>query len=83
MLLLLIKLYMHSYLKKKKKEKPELHELVKLHQFHRHSKTCRKYKIEAFRFKFGKFLGKETLVTEPLPESMSEEVKVLVLNKRK
>ena len=72
---------MHSYLKKK--EKPELHELVKLHQLHRHSKTCRKYKNEAFRFKFGKFFSKEKLVAKPLPENLAEEVKMLVLSKRK
>ena len=65
MLLLLIKLYMHSYLKKKK-EKLELHELVKLYQLHW------KYENEACRFKFGKFFSKETLVSEPLPESIPE-----------
>ena len=39
-------------------ENPELHNLVKLFQLHRHSKTCRKYKNELCRFKFGKFLSK-------------------------
>ena len=72
----------HAFLPKKK-IKPELHELVKLHQLHRHSKTCRKYKNKVFRFKIGKFFSKETLVAEPLPESMLEEVQVLVLSKRK
>ena len=71
---------MHSYLKK---NKPELQELVKLYQLHRHSKTCRKYKNKAFRFKFAKFSSKEILVGEHLPKSMLEEVKVLVLSKRK
>ena len=61
MLLLLIKLYMHPHLeKKKKKEKPEIHELVKLYQLHRHSKIWKKYKNEACRFKFGNFFSKET-----------------------
>ena len=64
-------------------ENPELHELVKLYQLHRHSKTCRKYKNEVCRFKFGKFFTKETLVGEPLPGSMAEEMKVLVLRKKK
>ena len=67
----------------KKKEKLELHKLVKLYQLHRHSKTYRKYKSEACRFKFVKFFSKETLVAEPLAESMPEEIKVLVLSKRK
>ena len=54
-----------------------------MYELHRHSKTCRKYKNKACTFKFGKFLSKETLVAEPLPESMPEEVKVLVLSKRR
>ena len=33
-------------------ENPELHELVKLYKLHTHSKTCRKYKNEVFRYKF-------------------------------
>ena len=73
---------MQSYLKKKK-EKPELHELVKLYQLHSHSKTCRMNKNEACRFKFGKIFSKQTLAAETLPERMPEEIKVLVLSKRK
>ena len=75
--------FIHAFLAEKKKEKPELHELVQLYQLHRHSKTCRKYKNEACRFKFGNFFSKETLVAETLPESMPEEIKLLVLSKRK
>ena len=71
----------HAYLPDRN-ENPELHELVKLYQLHRHSKTCRKYKNEVCKFKFGKFFTNETLVAEPLPESMPEEMKVLVLRKR-
>ena len=63
-------------------ENPEVHNLVKLYQLHRHSKTYRKYKSEPCRFKFGKLFAKETLVEEPLPENMPEEIKVLVLRKR-
>ena len=59
-------------------ENPELHNLVKLYQLHRHSGTCRKYKNEPCRFKFRKFFSKETLVVENIPE----EIKVLVLCKR-
>ena len=54
-----------------------------MYQLHRHSRTCRKYRNEACRFKFGKFFSKETLAAEPLPESVPEEVTVLVLTKRK
>ena len=56
----------HAFLPEKKKEKLELHELVKLYQLHW------KYENEACRFKFGKFFSKETLVSEPLPESIPE-----------
>ena len=63
-------------------ENPELHNLVKLYQLHRHSKTCGKYKKEPCRFKFRKFFSKETLVVEPLPENIPEKIKVLVLRKR-
>ena len=42
-----------------------------------------KYKNEVCRFKSGKFLNKETLVAEPMPENMPEKVKLLVLHKRK
>ena len=63
-------------------ENPELHNLVKLYQLHRHSRKCRKNKNEPCRFKFGKFFSKETIFSEPLPENVSEEIKVLVLRKR-
>ena len=41
---------------------PELHELVKLYQLHRHSKTCLKYKNEACRFQCGKLFSKQRIV---------------------
>ena len=63
-------------------ENPEVRNLVKLHQLLRHSKTCRKYKNEPYRFKFRKFFSKETIVAEPLRENMPEEIKVSVLRKR-
>ena len=46
------------------------------------SRTCRKYKNEPERFKFGKFFSKKTIVVGSLPENMPEEIKVLVLHKR-
>ena len=72
---------LHAFLPDRN-ENPELHELVKLYQLHRHSKTCRKYKNKVCRFKFGKVFPKKMLVAEPLPDSMPEEMKVLVLRKR-
>ena len=59
------------------------HNLVKLYQLHRHSRTCRKYGNEPCRFKFGKFFSKKkTIAATPLPENLPEEIKVLVLCKR-
>ena len=72
---------LHAFLPDRN-ENPELHELVKLYQLHRHSRTRRKYKNEVCRFKFGKIFPKKMLVAEPLPDSMPEEMKVLVLRKR-
>ena len=62
-------------------ENPELHDLVKLYQLHRHSRTC---KNEPCRFKFEKLFSKrkKKIVVEPLPENIPEKVKVLVLRKR-
>ena len=66
-----------------KNENPDLHELVKLYQLHRHSKTCHKYKNEVCRFHFGKFFSKQTIVAKPLPSDMPESIKHSVLVKRK
>ena len=46
----------HAFLPDRK-ENAELHNLVKLYQLHRHSRTCRKYKNELCRFKFGTFVS--------------------------
>ena len=64
-------------------EQPELYNLVKTYQMHRHSKTCRKYKNQACRFHFGKLFSKRTIVAEPLPSDIPESEKVLILQKRK
>ena len=65
------------------KEDPELHELVKTYQKHSHSKTCRKYKNIRCRFNFGQFFTNRTIVAEPLPNDMNDEVKDSTLEKRK
>ena len=41
---------------------PELYDLVKNYQIHRHSKTCRKYKNQKCRFNFGKVFTDHTLL---------------------
>ena len=41
--------------RKKKREKPELHELVKMYQLHRHSKICKKYNNEVVELNLKSF----------------------------
>ena len=57
----------------------QLFELVKTFQLHRHSKTWRKYHNKECRFHFGRFFSHQTILAEPLPENMSEEIKMQVL----
>ena len=54
-------------------EEPELFELVKTYQLHRHSKTCRKYKNESCRFHFGRFFTEKTIIGKPLAGNLLEE----------
>ena len=60
----------------------ELFELVKTCQVHRYSKTCRKYRNDKCRFNFGKIFTDRTIVAEPLPDDMPEEIKNQVLKNR-
>ena len=62
---------------------PELHELMRFYQLHRHSITCHKYKNEACRFQCGKLFSKQRIVVKPLLSNLPENVKHLVLIKRK
>ena len=48
---------------------------MKTFQFHRHSKTFRKYQNDKCRFNFGKFFTDRKIVAEPLPEDMPKETK--------
>lgn len=66
-----------------KDDDPELYELVKKYQTHSHSKTCRKYRNIACRFSFGQFFTDRTIVAEPLPQDMDEEIKTNILTRRK
>ena len=53
------------------------------YQTHSHSKTCRKYRNIACRFNFGQFFTDRTIVAEPLPQDMDEEIKTNILTRRK
>ena len=44
-----------EYVEKKRREKPELHELVKMYQLHRHSKICKKYNNEVVELNLKSF----------------------------
>ena len=72
----------HTYLHNKNKN-PNLHELVKLYQLHRYSKTCRKYRNDGCIFHGGKFFSNQTIVAKPLPSDMPGNMKHSVLSKRK
>ena len=56
---------------------------MKKYQTHSHSKTCRKYRNIACRFNFGQFFTDRTIVAEPLPQDMGEEIKTNILTRRK
>ena len=62
---------------------PGLHELVKTYQIHCHSKTCRKYQNEKYRFHFGYFFTSITIIAKPLPDSLSVDKKNEIMQKRK
>ena len=58
----------------------QLHDLVKLSQLHRHSKTFWKYKNQVFRFSFGFFVAIRTIVAESFP-NIPEKKTILLLQK--
>ena len=74
--------HVQAYLPDKETE-PQLYDLVKTYQTHNHSKTCRKYKNVACRFKFGQFFTDRTIAAEPLAQDMDEEIKSNILTRRK
>ena len=51
-------------------------EFVKTYQIHGHSKTCRKYRNEKCRFRFGKFFTNKTIIAQPLTDSVPPDVKL-------
>ena len=60
----------------------DLYVLVKTYQTHSHSRSCRKYKNVECRYNFGKFFTDHTIVSKPLPSSMSEFEKQKILEER-
>ncbi|XP_044169485.1 uncharacterized protein LOC114973474 [Acropora millepora] len=66
-----------------KDDNPELHDLVNFYQKHTHSKTCRKYKNIKCRFNFGQFFSNRTIIAEPLPDDLADELKQPILKEQK
>lgn len=66
-----------------KEDDPELHDVVNFYQKHTHSKTCRKYKNIKCRFNFGQFFTNRTIIAEPLPDDIADELKQPILEKQK
>ena len=61
----------------------KLWNLVSVYQIHRHSKTCRKYCNEKYRFHFGKYFTSRTVIAEPFPNDTSDKLNVKVVEKRR
>ena len=59
-----------------------LFELVKTYQIYRHSKTCREYRNEKCRFRFGKFFTNKTIIAQTLAGSVPPDVKLQRLQQR-
>ena len=62
---------------------PQLHDLVKTYQIHRHSKTCRKYRNDKCRFHCGRYFTNRTIIAKPLAQSLSDLEKQTILTERK
>ena len=63
-------------------ENLELFALVTTFQLHSHSKSCRKYKTEKFRYHIGKCFTERTIVSLPLPNHLPDPAKNNILNER-
>ena len=63
-------------------KEPVLFELAKTYQIDRHSKTCRKYRNEKCRFRFGKLFTNKTITAQPLADSVPPDVKLQKMQQR-
>ena len=61
---------------------PETFQLVTTYQVHSHSRSCRKYKTEKYRYHFGKFFTENTIIATPLPSDLSDEMKNSIVSER-
>ena len=56
--------------------------MVTTYQVRSHSKSCRKYKNEKYRYHFGKFFTEPTIISLPSPSDLPEAGKNNILNER-
>ena len=56
--------------------------LVTTYQVHSHSKSCRKYKNKLCRYSFGNIFTDHTIVSEPLPDELSQQERNDILQQR-
>ena len=56
--------------------------MVATYQKRNHSETCRNYRHVPCKFHFGQCFTRRTIVAEPLPEELDEEMKCNMLDKR-
>ena len=61
-------------------EETKLWNLVSTYQIYRHSKTCRKYRNEKYRFDFGKYFKSLTIIAEP--NDIRDKLKVEEMEKK-
>ena len=63
-------------------KEPQLFNLVKKYQIHRHSKTCQKFKNKSCRFHYGRYFTDHTIITQPLASNVAVDFKVSLMEKR-
>ena len=61
---------------------PELFDLVKNYQIHRHSQTCQIFKNKSYRFHCGRYFTDHTIITDSLASNVAADVKVSLMEKR-
>ena len=52
-------------------KEPQLFDLVKNYQIHRHSKTCQKFKNESCKFHYGTYFTDHTIIAETLASNVA------------
>ena len=56
-------------------KEPELFDLAKKYQIHRHIKTCQKFKNKSCRFHHGRYFTHHAVIAEPLVSNIAVDIK--------